>query len=189
MAHDWCVVSSRRKYVVLGLVALVIVGMVCLFMFGREREPEYGGMRLSEWVDLIWQPLPKGIRDERAYSFRRFDESPIAIRSMGTNALPYLLKMRSYEAATWQKKLYPMINRWLGRVNSNWRINFKEPRAYYRAQAANYALFMLLDDPDSERSALVTNALIKLDPQILEIARKKEEENRVLRKASARAGE
>ncbi len=39
MAHDWSVVFSRRKYVVLGVVVLVIVGAVSVFVFGREGEP------------------------------------------------------------------------------------------------------------------------------------------------------
>src|SRR5229473_8685860 len=41
---------KRRVYLILGVVGVVLAG-VLVAVFSREREPEYGGKRLSEWVE------------------------------------------------------------------------------------------------------------------------------------------
>src|SRR5205814_876817 len=103
-----CSVTLKRWIYLIGAVG-VAAGVLAV-IFRPEREPEYGGKRLSEWVDLIWKPKPKGITDERSYSIRRFDETPVAVRSMGTNALPHLLKWSRYEPRSWQGELYRTLN-------------------------------------------------------------------------------
>lgn len=55
--HDDCAMFKRRYYLVLLLVAVLVVGLVMLF--NREREPEYGGKKLSEWVEE-YAPLMRG---------------------------------------------------------------------------------------------------------------------------------
>ena len=81
----------RKRPCLLLLLAVGVLSPGLFFVISREREPEYRGTRLSEWVDTIWKPMPKNTTDEVAYNIRRFDETPVAMRSMGTNALPYLL--------------------------------------------------------------------------------------------------
>jgi hypothetical protein len=152
---------KRWFWVILG-AGVLAVGV--LVVVTREREPVYGGRKLSEWVDLIWQPVPKGISDERTYQIRRFNETPVAIRAMGTNALPFLV--------TWsQQKNQPssareVIDGWLARLNSKWHLPGTRQQNY-RPDAARYAVFLLLDDPNRDTRLLMTNALRQFDPQAL----------------------
>jgi hypothetical protein len=104
--------------------------------------------------------MPRGTRDERSYSIRRFDETPVAIRTMGTNALPYLLKWTQYEPGQWKRKILPVLNGWLARLNPKWQLPEDSP-AYYREYAAKCAIFMLLDDPNGEASGTLQISLGK----------------------------
>src|SRR5260221_308103 len=86
--------QKRRLYLLLiGLV--VVVGLFLALAFpSREREPEYGGKRLSEWVmRLPWTPENEP------------SEAEDAIRSIGTNAIPYLLDWIRYYPSDWRRSL------------------------------------------------------------------------------------
>jgi hypothetical protein len=96
-AHDDCAVRKRRLY--LGLLLLLVVGgMIGVSVTGalREHEPTYAGKRLSEWV----------MRLSSKNSLEGESEAEEAIRHIGTNSLPYLLKWISYEPAPWRIKLF-----------------------------------------------------------------------------------
>jgi hypothetical protein len=43
----------KRRYFFLMLLAVLVVGLIGVF--NREREPEYGGKRLSEWLLALSQ--------------------------------------------------------------------------------------------------------------------------------------
>jgi hypothetical protein len=91
----------RGGYLILGV--LVLAG-VLVALSKREREPEYGGKRLSEWV-LALPPSPTGGTD-----------AELALRSIGTNAVPFLLKWIDYEPAAWRIKVYECyVSRYFGR--------------------------------------------------------------------------
>jgi len=77
------------------VAALVIVGWLLSGVF-RAREPEYGGKRLSEWV-LMLPPDADPFGQTKA---------EVALRSIGTNAVPHLLRWIDYEPASWRLKLY-----------------------------------------------------------------------------------
>jgi hypothetical protein len=68
-------------------VAVVLANL----LWPREREPVYKGKKLSEWIGR--QPL------------ERPDLHVEAIRSIGTNAVPFLVKWIGYESPAWRKKL------------------------------------------------------------------------------------
>ncbi len=88
---------KRRVYLILGVVGLVLVGVLAA-VFSREREPEYGGKRLSEWVErLPWTPEDKP------------SEAEDAIRSIGTNGIPYFLAWIAYEPPLWRQWWYYYI--------------------------------------------------------------------------------
>jgi len=70
----------RKRGIHLIFVVLVAGGVLVAVFAGREREPEYGGKRLSEWVTT---------RNTDA-------ERDQAIRAIGTNALPCLVKWISF---------------------------------------------------------------------------------------------
>src|SRR6266478_5530398 len=83
----------RRVYLILGVVGVVLAG-VLLVVFSREREPEYGGKRLSEWVE----EFPSGFSVET-------QQARQAVRHIGTNALPFLVEWIAYEQPPWKAKL------------------------------------------------------------------------------------
>src|SRR5580765_1343386 len=100
----------RKRRVYLGLVILAVAGVVGLIVAGavRERdsaEPVYKGRKLSEWVmELPPEPTTYGR-----------SEAEVALREIGTNALPYLLKWISYEPAPWRLKIYEIAGKVLTR--------------------------------------------------------------------------
>jgi len=69
--------------VLLACVAAVVVAVV----WPREREPEYGGKKLSEWL-ILYKPM--ATFDEVPGPERQ--EAGEAIHRIGTNALPHMLK-------------------------------------------------------------------------------------------------
>ena len=79
----------RTQKLFLGLGALcllVLIGLAALFSGPlRSHEPVYDGVTLSAWLDQLWPigyPRPTGARNDRAVR---------AVRSIGTNAIPWLL--------------------------------------------------------------------------------------------------
>ena len=115
---------KRRVYLILGVVGLVLVGVLAA-VFSREREPEYGGKRLSEWVDELTGSHDGGIALE-------------AVRRIGTNSLPLLVKWMMYETPVWKRRLYDFVNPPLRRLNRSWE--FSEDQRTFRALGALVAL-------------------------------------------------
>ena len=142
---------GKRKIYLL-LLASVALAVVLLVVFNREREPEYRGKRLSEWVEE--NPFdaagPDGIHP---------------VRQMGTNAVPYLLKWIRYERPVWKRKLYAAVNPIIKRLNASWELtDQKDSRAYGAAWTLAYfrpavvsavaELTMVLNDPKGPESAI-----------------------------------
>src|SRR6266850_682862 len=95
--------AKRRWRVVVVLCALVIVVAVVAFWPG-EKEPEYEGKKLSEWLAArIVQP----------------EEATNAVLAIGTNALPFLVKWVEYEIPEWREKVANMTRTW-----PRWTISF-----------------------------------------------------------------
>jgi hypothetical protein len=109
---------NRRIYVILFAVVLVAVVLVAVIGRSRDREPEYGGKRLSEWVG-------------RYLSSSDSHECDDAIRRIGTNALPWLMKWISYDPPRWKTKIYASANSIISSLNSDWSIiDEKERRSF-----------------------------------------------------------
>src|SRR5258708_6268188 len=104
---------KRRVYLMLGVVGVVLAG-VLVAVLSREREPEYGGKRLSEWVKAyargpgVGAIRPGGPAD------------PIALAE--TNTIPFLLKWIRYATPPWKIKLYGAINPVIKRFNADWEL-------------------------------------------------------------------
>jgi len=110
------------------MLGVLVVGGVLVAVFARrEREPEYGGKKLSEWV--------------RLYSHLDRNPSDIAnaIQHLGTNAIPYLLKWISYDTPSWKAELYGALNSRLPKVNRRWRLtDAQAERAEDAAEALQF---------------------------------------------------
>ena len=66
-----------------------------------DRQPSYQGRPLAYWLCLKNNDDDDAVRDEP-----HFEE---AIRAMGTNCLPYLLKWIAYELPAWKSKLIDFL--------------------------------------------------------------------------------
>lgn len=78
---------KKRSIFALIFACLVVVA-IALALWPREREPKYDGVPLSMWL-------------ERGRSDR--GESLAAIRQIGTNGLPFLLRWIQYEPSGWRR--------------------------------------------------------------------------------------
>ncbi len=88
----------RTKIIlVLGALLLLAVGWV---VFKPEKEPVYQGKKLSQW---ILQTLPDPVTGSPPPP-AELDAARIAIRTIGTEAIPMLLKWISYEEPIWIKE-------------------------------------------------------------------------------------
>src|ERR1044071_3783313 len=90
---------KRRGYLLLIAIG-VLVGVLAVKV-EPEREPEYGGKRLSEWVERYkyWHGYgPEG------------HEAAIAIDAIGMKAFPYLLKWATYRQPAWKRELYHTLD-------------------------------------------------------------------------------
>lgn len=99
----------RRRRVIVVLTACVLVGIGVVAFWPGEKEPEYDGMRLSEWLEV---------------QGNRPTEASDAIRAMGTNALPALVNLAEYQVPPWRNRLG--------------RLYFKVPRFIYSDSLANF---------------------------------------------------
>ena len=86
----------------MGAVGGVIVGVIMVTGF-REREPGYGGKKLSEWLTVIG--ATNSSDSDRV-------EAKDAVRRIGTNALPCLVKWVGYEQPAWKRRLLDKYARW-----------------------------------------------------------------------------
>src|SRR5436853_175531 len=93
---------KRRVYLLI-LLGVVVAGALVAVFASRKREPEYGGRKLSEWVMAY-------SRSSTLNPSRENHEAAEAIRQIGSNALPYLLKWMRYEAPVWKTKVLDFAN-------------------------------------------------------------------------------
>jgi len=83
-------VQRRKVFIVLAVCALVGAGVGAIALRLGEPEPQYHGKKLSQWLALQHQ-RPQEVVD--------------AVRAMGTNALPFLVKQVEYEIPAWRMSL------------------------------------------------------------------------------------
>ena len=128
----------RRLRLALLLIALLMLSIALVVSLVPSREPGYAGHTLSEWVDTYSD-----------FSKTLPGESDDAIRHIGTNAIPDLLKWVRYEMPAWKSKLYAVFNPILGRLKQSWKLTAN--RETTRANDAMRALLAL--GPSAERAA------------------------------------
>jgi len=94
-------VKRRRILWIAGVV--VVVAAAAALSWPREREPVYQGKKLSEWLKEYETTHPLGNRDDAAA-----DE---AVRHMGRNALPWLVRWVEYKPAAWKERVGKVAGR------------------------------------------------------------------------------
>jgi HEAT repeat protein len=82
------------------------IAAILLFTLLREREPRYAGDTLSEWVYGLVLPIGNPERDPERNTL-----AENAIKHIGTNALPFLIKWIQYEERPWRTRLNALCSR------------------------------------------------------------------------------
>jgi hypothetical protein len=85
--------------VILIAVGCLVAVVVAVLVWPGEREPEYQGKKLSEWLRVPSRKPEAGAASERVE----------AIRHIGTNALPFLLKWIRCDVPPWKAKLQGIL--------------------------------------------------------------------------------
>src|SRR6266705_2475093 len=84
---------KRRRFL---LIVLPVVGIfVSLALLKGDKEPTYQGRSLSEWFAVY----STNLQQEEPESKRKAADAKQAIRNIGTNALPILLKRIQYQSS------------------------------------------------------------------------------------------
>jgi len=162
----------RRRSLCLILVVLVVLAGVIVVVTTREREPEYGGKRLSEWV------LQHG--EEGAVKQHRIDQAEDAISRIGTSAIPHLLAWGEYRVPPWRADLMQTADKLPESLRFDWMVVDKKYRLAYcvpsafavlgdRARAAIPQLAARINDPmcDLETRTWAVYSLAGLGPDAL----------------------
>jgi hypothetical protein len=120
--------------------AVVAAAVIAAAFWPREKEPVYQGKKLSEWLDRYYRN--SGITSN--YDPAKLSEAQDAVRSMGTNAVPLLLKWMRYESPAWRKKALSAFSRrnWPLGKTLVWLVQGSRER---RAVACNMAFACLGD--------------------------------------------
>ena len=111
----------KRKRLILGIgicfLVLVAAGFV---LWPRETEPMYQGKSLSEWANAY-----QGYSDPSA---------PEALQSIGTNALPYLLRWIQYEPGAVRQRLAWVAHKMPGNSRSGFHRWLRGDKYYDRVR-------------------------------------------------------
>jgi hypothetical protein len=93
---------QRRSLIalVLGCLAVVIMVVSVILVISRQQEPQYNWRTLSEWLGTAQIGKLRGASSSEAR------EAAEAIRQIGTNALPFLVRWISYETPAWRRQIY-----------------------------------------------------------------------------------
>lgn len=98
----------RKRIAVFLVLAFLGVGLaVGLFLSsGGETEPSWEGRSLSEWLATV--PITSGIPT----SSPTFERAEAAVRRMGTNTFPFVLKWAAYEPPKWRRPLDALCDKY-----------------------------------------------------------------------------
>src|SRR5262245_11549727 len=91
----------NRRIIPLLISAVVLAGVFLLLLTTREREPEYGGKRLSEWVEAF-------VRNYLVQDTNKMEAAAAAIRSTGTRGFACMVHWMSYEEKPWKTQLHKL---------------------------------------------------------------------------------
>ena len=84
------------------LLLLVVIGVLLAFQLFENREPRYQGRSLTQWLE----GYSDGVASVDDPNLRgRIDESRDAVRHIGTNAVPFLLKKLSARETPVERRL------------------------------------------------------------------------------------
>jgi hypothetical protein len=154
------------------VVFVVLVGM--LVTIPNNREPSYQGLTLTQW--LIDYDTAKGdvgnLNPARARKAKvTLETSARAIKKIGTNAIPFLLKKLTAKDTAFEQRLKSLLQK-----QSLIQFQFKDPRRDQRlgtlgfeilgkdAKPATADLIMLTKDPNQATRFYAVGCLYSIEP-------------------------
>ncbi len=147
-----------------GLALVSVLGIVLL----RENQPQYKGRSLQYWVELRARPPAPAAPD---YSSQpRYEDSATAIRHIGTNAIPFLLKWVAYDPPVAMQALERLV--WQGGMFTSPFARLPFFRQRTRAEAVFYAFLVLGPDAGCAIPALTRLAENPEKPVVADRAQK-----------------
>jgi hypothetical protein len=136
---------KRGHRILLIAASIIILSLLTWLLWPAEREPEYQGKKLSEWLKVPAHEAKAQGADE-------------AVRHIGTNGIPWLLRWVGYKepaikakAGRWISKLprrlrKPWVFRWAAADPSKMNRKFSAPLAFrYLGQEGRSAVPALTD--------------------------------------------
>jgi hypothetical protein len=109
---------KMRNRILLAALVVVVIGGLAWVAWPEPPEPVYHGKKLSAWLEqdafnylIDYKQPPPGYEAEAANRNRAREEAEVAIRHIGTNALPYLLKMVAVKDSALKEKLYTLLSK------------------------------------------------------------------------------
>src|SRR5437899_2283144 len=99
---SWHNTAVRKWRIVIILAACLIAAFALVTFFSREKEPTWSGQPLSYWV----------FREDRQHEASgEKAQADTAIRQIGTNALPFLLKWIQHERPRWRSTAFRLARK------------------------------------------------------------------------------
>jgi hypothetical protein len=89
-------VRPKRRTITSAVLVCLALSLSFIAIYSLDDEPRFEGKRLSHWLALY----DKHAMTQTDPDFQRAEQ---AIRAMGTNALPHMLKWIDYEPPAWRR--------------------------------------------------------------------------------------
>jgi len=93
--------AMKKRRVIMVVVGCLVLAAAAALLGLREREPRYNGRTLSEWLARY---NPAWDRDDGGRTTS--ENAAEAVKHIGTNALPWLVRWIRYEPRPWEVKLH-----------------------------------------------------------------------------------
>jgi hypothetical protein len=122
----------RRRRVIFVLAACVLVAIAVVALRPDQREPEYNGKTLSQW--LLYKPDASAASNALALQIE-------AIRQIGQPAVPWLLQWARYKTPAWKRNLIGFVP--IPSLRPTFEHFIGEERRFQRGQAVWFAFRVL----------------------------------------------
>jgi hypothetical protein len=113
--------TKRRKWLLALAGVMVLIALTAWLT--REREPSYKGVSYSDWLGRYWLELHGNYDEPRPHT-----EAYLALRAIGTNALPLLLNWVAHAEPERRAWLDSVVQRLPAPISeSNWAEHLVQP--------------------------------------------------------------
>jgi hypothetical protein len=120
----------KKRRILLFVLCAVAAVTLAIFIWPREREPEYNGLTISKWLNRWAGGQTEGF--------------VYAVSEMGTNATPFLLRAVGCKQPRWKAWLADSIRHWPDPLVDNRYVDWLiKDKAENRANAAIYGFMAL----------------------------------------------